>query len=175
MDDENPQRVPVYPFNPGPVRWGNLLPANSSIPAIAELLAALANDRGGTILLELGGFDSGAIVDRVREAALCIDPPLLLPQPIALDSLTLAVTVPPGLPHVFAVEGRYLVRDGLTIRTLSSRELRRLLLQRGELNFEEMVCPDATLDDLDWLAADAYAARFGAGVQAQALLEQRGC
>ena len=59
------------------------------------------------------------------------------------------VEVPPGLPHVYSLDGRYLTRTGDRNRLLSSPELTALLLERGEAGFESRAVPGATLDDLD--------------------------
>src|SRR5437762_12478533 len=89
-------------------------------------------------------------IDRVREASLLADPTLILPLPVVADDATLAVTIPQGLSHVFSLDGRYPTREDGVIRPLTPRELRRLLIERGELSFEEEVTAGATLDDLDW-------------------------
>jgi ATP-dependent DNA helicase RecG len=76
----------------------------------------------------------------------------------------LAVEVPPGLPHIYSVKGLYLIRsasdlddgdDGDTAaimvenRQLTTRELRRLMLERGDAGFEAQLLPGATMADLD--------------------------
>src|SRR5579859_947254 len=136
---------------------------------LAETLVALANSHGGTLLLKLDGTVGETAsdevfadaVDRLREAALRTEPVLILPLPELLDSTTLVVTVPPGLSHVFAVDGRFLARDGESNRALSPRELRRLLIERADLSYEEELAADTTLDDLNWRAVEAYATRIG--------------
>src|SRR5690349_7844757 len=142
---------------------GDILTVQSSAADIAETLVALANSQGGVLRLDLGSASIEEAIDRVREASLRADPALILPQPV-VDGAFLVVTVPRGLPHVFALDGRYLSRSGGVNRPLPPRELRRLLIERGDLSYEEEVASGATLDDLDWLKADAYARRLkGAG------------
>src|ERR1041385_5339740 len=66
-----------------------------------------SNSRGGRLLLELGDLSVEEAIDRVRLASLRADPTLILPLPIVMDDTNLAVTVPQGLSHVFALDGRY--------------------------------------------------------------------
>src|SRR5258708_22043706 len=153
-----------------------LLTADCTVSDLAELLVAMANGDGGTLLLKLGTATLEDAADRINQATLRIEPIPVLPLPVALDQGVLLVTVPEGLPHVFALDGRYLTRDGNKTRALNPREIRRLLIERGEHSFEEEIRRDATLDDLDWQAVEAYATRMhGAGTSAHTLLVQRGC
>src|SRR5258708_39137256 len=149
-----------------------------SIDALAETLVALANSRGGTLLLKLDDSELEEAIaeglDRLRAAALRAEPVLILPLPAMMDATTLGVNVPPGLSHVFALDGRFLARDGLANRALTPRELRRLLIERADLNYEEELAIGATLDDLNWRAVEAYATRIG-GSDALSVLSQRGC
>src|SRR5258708_27031215 len=91
-----------------------------------------------------------------------------------LDATTLVVNVPPGLSHVFALDGRFLARDGLANRALTPRELRRLLIERADLNYEEELAIGATLDDLNWRAVEALATRIVSS-DAMSVLSQRVC
>lgn len=167
------------------------LPADATPGIIAALLAALANTRsGGTLVLGLRPqppFEAVSIaapteiVDRVLQAALSLQPPLIIPLPQVLeqDSATLVVArVPPGMPHVYACDGRYLCRrqaDGQPqTLPLTPAELRHLLIERGAISFETEPVPHATTADLDWEQAQIYARRMGAD-DVQALLLKRGC
>ncbi len=96
-----------------------LLTADCTVSDLAELLVAMANGDGGTLLLELGTATLEDAADRVNQAALRIEPIPVLPLPVALDQGVLLVTVPEGLPHVFALDGRYLTRDGNKTRALN--------------------------------------------------------
>ena len=100
------------------------------------------------------------VLDRVFQAALLTDPTLVLPMPETLvveERPVIQVVIPPGLPHVYSLDGRYLVRDGRYTNPLSARQLRQLLLERGIVHFESRVPPEATLDDLDFEQVAAYA------------------
>ncbi len=158
---------------------GNDEPAETLV-ALAEMLAALANGQGGTLKLVAKGEQTAALVDQILQAALSTDPPLILPLPVPLPSLfpesgqMVAVTVPAGLPHVYAVQGRYLVRDGEHNRPLGATRLRELLMARGEVSYEAEIVANTTLEDFDWTAVSAYAARIGM-FSAQDALLRRGC
>ncbi|MCP6756040.1 hypothetical protein NL533_30925, partial [Klebsiella pneumoniae] len=65
-----------------------------------------------------------------------------------------------GLPHAYALRGKYMAREGKKNRALGPRQLRDLLRNRGEGNFEATVLPGATLDDLDRERVYAYARTF---------------
>ncbi len=151
------------------------LPAHVSTGVLAEMLVAMANSRGGTLLLELGGLSPDDVIDRVREASLLADPTLILPAPVVVDATSLAITIPQGLSRVFALDGRYPTRDNGITRPLSPRELRRLLIERGDLSFEEEVCAEAVLDDLDWYKVEAYSKWLAGRETERDLLVRRGC
>ncbi len=140
----------------------------------------MANHRGGTLVLPTSPrARAGVLIDRVLQAALASDPPLVLPMPqtAAVDgNSAVVVTVPAGLPHVYALDGRYLTRAGDDNAPLPPRELRQLLMERGELSYEDQIATGATLDDLDWTAIDSYAARLGSNIgSARDLMLRRGC
>jgi ATP-dependent DNA helicase RecG len=169
-------------------------PENAAVLRLAETFSALANSQGGTVLI---GIDpSGDLIKGVREleatrekalaAGLRCEPPLVLPRPahVTLEGKSLLlVTVPSGLPHAYALRGKYMERDGKKNRALGPRQLRDLLRQRGESNFEAQVLSGATLDDLDRERVDAYARIFLTDVSSRSrwdegtldLLYRRGC
>ncbi len=163
-------------------------PDNVSPPKLAETLIALANAGGGTVLLGLdarsgrvrGLRDPQASRDRALQAALLSEPPLIipLPQPATLDGKeVLVITVPAGLPHVYSLNGQYLVRDGVHNRPLSPRRLRELMMARGELSFESLTPDDASLDDMDWERVERYLSSLEglASSNAEEALHKRGC
>jgi ATP-dependent DNA helicase RecG len=153
-----------------------ILPLTADLTNLAETLVAMANSKGGTLLLEAGRHSLEDAIDRVREASLRVDPHLILPLPVTVESGLVAVKVPRGLSHVYALEGRYHARQNGVNRPLTPRELRRLLLDRGELCFEEELPQGATLNDLDERAVENYAARMmGMGHSVEALLAHRNC
>lgn len=150
-------------------------PADVPASRLAVVLTGMANAQGGTVLLGvaprsaqvLGVPDPDACLDMVFQAALLIEPPLVLPVPRLCSlptstvtglqpSQVMVVTVPPGLPNVYSLEGRYLGREGSQTNPLSARRLRQLIMERGVVQFESQVPPEATLDDLDAQKIAAY-------------------
>lgn len=158
---------------------------------LAATLVGMANTAGGTVLLGIaprsgqivGMRDPDEGIDRVFQAALLADPPLVLPVPQsqrAGNALILVVTVPPGLPHVYSLEGRYLGREGSQTNPLPARKLRALLLERGVVQFEARTSPNACLEDLDPLQVAAYIQALklpcGESLDDQVeILQRRGC
>jgi len=164
------------------------LPARFRLPALGETLVALANARGGTVIL---GVRSGRRTPvegliapdearaLVQEVAQDCTPPLELatPQVVTVHGRTLlVVTVPAGLSQAYHYHGLYMLRRGAENLLPSSMELRSLLLERGEERFETLVPEGAALEDLDMDQVKAYAAQLQA-VAADPLqaLWQRGC
>ena len=163
------------------------LPADASTLTIASVLVAMANTRaGGTLLIGIkpedrpqitGVSDTASAIDRVLQAALLLTPPLILPLPqvTRLDDKPLIVAqIPAGMPHVYALDGRYLSRDGTQNVPLPPRDLRRLFILRGEISFETEIIHTATRDTLNWERVAAYANTMGSK-DAEALLIRRGC
>ncbi|MBN1201199.1 MAG: putative DNA binding domain-containing protein [Anaerolineae bacterium] len=164
------------------------LPGRAPVRDIAELLAAMANTRGGTLLLGVaprsdkpaGVDDAENAVSRVLEAALSIDPPLIIPLPQIVQTQGLpmvVVQVPRGMPHVYALDGRYLARDGSRNIPVPSYKLRRLILERGDVTFESLPSRNAARDDLDWEQVKAYTSKLhGMGeLPPEQILTKRGC
>ncbi len=163
-------------------------PDDISISRLAATLAAMANTRGGTVLVGIspragriqGVRDPEEMIDRIFQAALLAAPPLVLPVPrseIVEGVQVVRVTVPPGLPHVYSLEGRYLGRSGKRESPLPARQLRALLVERGVIQFESRVPPDAYLDDLDFEQVAAYLESLGLPREedAENVLQRRGC
>lgn len=161
--------------------------AQSTDATLIETLSALANGRGGTMLLGItragairGVRDPNGLSERVLWAALSLTPPLVLPLPerVAVRERTLlAVHVPPGLPHVYATDGRYLVRDGAQNRPLQANEIHQLMMRRGAVPFETHVPPGVTPQDLDWERVRQYANRLQQLGESspEEILKQRAC
>ena len=147
-------------------------PADVPVSRLATTLVGMANTRGGTVLIGVaprsaqiqGVPDSAEAVDRIFQAALLADPPLVLPLPLVTQAghaQLLWVTIPAGLPCVYNLEGRYLGREGSQTNPLPARRLRYLLMERGVLNFEAEIPLHATLDDLDSEKILAYVRLLG--------------
>jgi ATP-dependent DNA helicase RecG len=161
---------------------------NASIDTIASILAAMANTHGGTLILGVAGPTATLIgvrdpenaLDRVLQAALSTDPPLFIPLPRVMkagEKPLIVAHVPPGMPHVYAHDGRYLQRQGFELIPLKPRDLRRLIIERGEVSFETEVARGSSLEDIDWDQAKSYAAEFGGAgdTSAESVLLRRGC
>jgi ATP-dependent DNA helicase RecG len=170
-------------------------PEDVPLSRLAGTLVGMANSGGGTVLLGvsprggevLGLQDAEAAVDRLFQAALMSEPPLVLPIPRRVPVSTpggpaevLWIAVPAGLPHVYSLDGRYLGREGGQTGPLPARRLRQLLVERGVLQFESRLPPEAGLPDLDSEAVMEYATSIG-GLQSPSLDEahefllRRGC
>ena len=155
---------------------------------LANVLVGMANANGGTVLLGvaprsnriLGVRDLKGVMDNVFQAALLSDPPLILPLPQQIEvehRKLLCIVVPSGLPNVYSLGGRYLGRDGVQTEPLGARNLRRLLLERGVVQFESQIPPGASLDDLD--REKVYTYREALGLMGDESMEKvlirRGC
>ncbi len=160
------------------------------VPAsqLAAVLVGMANANGGMVLLGLaprsnrvqGVRDMQGAMDCVFQAALLAEPPLVLPLPRRVnvsDQQLLRVVVPSGLPHVYSLDGRYLGREGARTQPLPPRRLRQLLVERGVVQFESQVAPNASLDDLDpgQVAAYLEALDMPADSPVEDVLLRRGC
>lgn len=141
------------------------------VSRLAETLAALANAQGGSVLVGVdpatdtvkGVREVDAAREKAMAAGLRCEPPLVLPRPgmVMLEGKPiLLVTIPSGLPHAYALRGKYMTRDGKKNRALGPRQLRDLLRNRGEGNFEAQALPGATLDDLDRERVHGYGQLF---------------
>lgn len=141
------------------------LPESTTVQQLAITLSALANARGGTVLLGPDGLsDRHTATEKALQAGLLCDPPLLeLPTQIAGgdDKPVLRIVVPAGLPNVYSVGDRYWIRQGKRNRSLSGRPLQQLILERTTRNpnaipFESRPALGATLQDIDWESVREY-------------------
>ncbi|MCC6168476.1 MAG: putative DNA binding domain-containing protein [Caldilineaceae bacterium] len=148
-----------HTLDAGPADRVAFLPARTSTRSLAETLVALANANGGMALVGVSAkgqvqkdLDITALREAVLEAGLLTDPPLVLPSAQVLESsrgTVLVVQVPSGLPHIYSLQGMYLTRTAGQNRPLTTPELRRLLLERGDAGFEAQPIAGAILADLD--------------------------
>lgn len=163
-------------------------PENVQPARLAETLMALANASGGYVCLGVEGrparvtglADPVDARDRALQAALLCEPPLILPLPQVLsieDKLILLIMVPPGLPHVYSLKGRYLWRVGSQNKPMVAAELRRLLSERGEVSFEDEPASGATLADLNWTKVERYVNSLDSmgELSPKEILVKRGC
>ncbi len=135
------------------------VPAKTATKTLAETLVALANANGGVALLGVSSkgvvqkeLDVNALRDAATAAGLLTDPPLVLPSAQVVqveDGPVVVVQVPAGLPHIYNLQGMYLTRTAGQNRPLTTPELRRLLLERGDAGYEAQLVPNATMADLD--------------------------
>lgn len=135
-------------------------PADVSASRLAAVLVGMANAEGGLVLIGIaprsgqvqGVSDPLELQDRIFQAALLADPPLVLPMPrvekVGTQSVVV-VQVPAGLPNVYSLDGRYLEREGTQTNPIPARRLRQLLLERGVIQFEAQSPVGASLEDLD--------------------------
>ncbi len=159
------------------------------VDELAETLVALANTRGGAVIIGVSGKvrprpeglnDIDATREAVLQAALACSPPLVLPLPQAVnfgEVTLLLVMVPPGLPHVYSLRGAYFQREGPTNQPLTLDALRRLLRDRDDASWDRLAPDDATLADLDMSKIQVYVERVGLAAEndPHRLLYQRGC
>lgn len=133
--------------------------AKTPAKGVAETLAAMANGSGGLVVLGVSARgvvqrenDVNALRELADEAALLTDPPLIVPSGQLIPSEAgpvVVVQVPPGLPHIYNLRGVYLVRSEADNRQMTTSELRRLILARGDAGFEAQLVTGAALADLD--------------------------
>jgi ATP-dependent DNA helicase RecG len=158
-------------------------PEDVPLARLAATLVGMANTAGGTVILGVapragqlhGVRDPAAALDKVFQAALLAEPPLVLPvpkvQPVR-DVQVVWINVPEGLPRVYSLDGRYLWREGSQTNPIPARNLRQLLIQRGVIQFETLLPADASLDDLDWEQVGAYATAYASALRLPGSLDQ---
>lgn len=163
------------------------LSPDSNETRMAQILVALANHRGGHVVIGLTKTGKPqkfpqpeATRDRLLEAALQCDPPLIFSSPVLhnyREYPVLVATVPPDLPHVYNIEGQYLIWEEGQAVPLRGAALRQLIFARGETGFDSETVSQATRDDLNWEAVAVYV-RSVEGLRhlsAEEALLKRGC
>lgn len=135
-------------------------PGQFQIPRLAECLAGMANTDGGVVFLGisprgkeiLGVSDVGESTDSIFQAALMLEPPLVLPMPYMVrcdGKQVVVIQVPQGLPSMYSFNGQYLERVEGQTQVIPARRLRALLFERSEVDFDRQVPPGAEYDALD--------------------------
>jgi ATP-dependent DNA helicase RecG len=174
--DNSPEILTLLSHGFGPNLQG--FPEDVPLSSLATTLVGMANSDGGTVILgvspragELVGVnDPQAACERAFQAAILVDPTLVLPIPHQVTTqrtgmlkpvILIVIHVPSGLPNVYSFDGRYFGRDGAQTNPLPARQLYKLLNQRGTLQFESRVIPEASLQDLDEDRVLAYAVQAG--------------
>ncbi len=158
--------------------------AASTPERLSRSLVALANARGGVLIVPLGDrtkLTPADVRDRALQAALAIEPRLIVPMPYFVGrdesaSEALVIEVPEGLPNVYSLDGRYLTRDEARNAVLPARDLRELLLVRGDGTWESASPSGSSKDDLNWTKVEHYAESLKQGDDSvEELLLRRGC
>ncbi len=172
-------------------------PEHVTPSTLALALVGMANTEGGTVILGvspragelLGVRDPDGTTERVFQAALLAEPTLVLPIPRKVElhkpgmpgAVTLvSITIPAGLPNVYSLDGRYFARQGKQTTPMPARQLYKLLNQRGTVQFESRLVPEASISDLDEAKVIEYVRRIKSSddVKMQAACEflvRRGC
>lgn len=153
-----------------------------------RVLVGMANGLGGEVWVGVspqseqiqGVRDPETIIDRIYQAALASEPPLVIPLPKVVktpEGILVKGVVPAGLPHVYSWQGCYLERRENQTVNMAARRLRALLVERGVVQFEMGVPPNASLNDLDSQQVTAYlsALNLTGTERYQEMLLQRGC
>ncbi|BCX04960.1 MAG: transcriptional regulator [Candidatus Roseilinea sp.] len=169
----------------GPSARIEVLSPNIAAPErMARSLVALANTRGGVLVISFGAKDKVSpdeTRDRALQAMLMSEPRLIAPLPYFVGDdpsapEALIVEVPEGLPNVYSLDGRYLTRENGRNVVLGARALRELMLVRSEGTWESAVPSGASRDDLDWSKVEAYAQQVTIGTEnVEDVLLRRGC
>ncbi len=169
----------------GPSARIEVLSPNVAAPErMARSLVALANTRGGVIVVPFGAKDKvspDAARDRALQAMLMSEPRLIAPLPYFVGGdpgapEAMIVEVPEGLPNVYSLDGRYLTRENGRNVILGARALRELMLVRGESTWESATPSGAGRDDLDWSRVEDYAQQATVGDEdVENVLLRRGC
>jgi ATP-dependent DNA helicase RecG len=171
MADNSDEILSMLASGMGPsLQW---FPEKVPLSSLATALVGMANTDGGTVILgvspragePVGVKDPEASYERIFQAVLLTDPTLVLPLPRMVTVYKaglprpvdlVIVSVPAGLPHVYSLDGRYFGRERTHTNPLSARQLYKLLHQRGTVQFESRLVPNAEISDLDRDQVMAY-------------------
>ncbi len=128
-----------------------------------KTLSAFANTKGG--VLYVGVRDDGSIAGIDNNKKLLENIPnkviQLLGITIGVDSevmegkLVLVIKVDKS-EHPISYGGRFYIRSGSTTQELKGSELQKKILEANHINWDEVLMPDASWDDLDYSAIDDF-------------------
>ena len=163
-------------------------PEDVGVSRLATVLVGMANTDGGDVLLGVaprsgrlqGLSDPERMKDIVFQAALLADPPLVLPLPRLIQTeagQVMYISVPKGLPQIYNLDGRFFGREGVQTNPLPARRLRQLLVERGIVQFESQIPPQANFDDLDPEKVETYVSALDLHLNEslEQVLLRRGC
>jgi ATP-dependent DNA helicase RecG len=131
----------------------------AELEQVVETVAALANTRGGLVLIgvspkgEVVGVDVGQVTgERISNRITGNTDPVIYPSVQIVDVagrkvFVIAVAESDNKPHL--ASGRAFVRVGATTVQMRRDEYERLLLLRRQSPFDRRMVPDATLEDID--------------------------
>jgi ATP-dependent DNA helicase RecG len=163
-------------------RIETLTPNTATPERMARSMIALANSRGGVMIvsLEKSKVSLDELRDRALQALLISEPRLIVPLPYFVGKENspdaLVIEIPEGLPNVYSLDGRYLAREESRNVVVNARALRELLLQRGEGTWESASPSGSSKDDLNWSKIEQYVEGISLGDESvEGVLLRRGC
>ena len=131
----------------------------AELEQVVETVAALANTRGGLVLIgvgpkgEVAGVDVGQVTgERIANRIIGNTDPVIYPSVQSVevaDRKVFVIVVPESDNKPHLASGRAFVRVGATTVQMQRDEYERLLLLRRQSPFDGREAPDATLADID--------------------------
>lgn len=146
-------------------------PESEKQQELAEVMAAMANARGGWLLVGVsddmqivGVSRPKTIIDRLYAAADQVEPSLAGRVTVervttAQGKVVVVAAVPEGLTAVHAVSGVYRIRTGSFNKLLTFDQAQALAYNRGIRHYEQNPIANLSLYDLDDQAIESYLAR----------------
>lgn len=152
------------------VEFKEMLPRKTDL---ARAISSFANSEGGTLLI--GVNDPGKVIGTQYSEELnriitdvasssCEPPVRVKIDSLEIDGKTVISVSVPKCEELCSAGGRFFIRVGSTIRRLTPREIRKLMFEKGMVDFDEIPVDGATLDDIDeervrWFLRKARAER----------------